>query len=205
LAFFQGHPELRERLSSIVGAVGNAAGNLGEADAAEELLVEEVRLLGREATRSWADERVVATEWEARLQPDMRRQGKKTLVAHEIRRDHRRRAFAASRIKLREYYDSDIEESTIRRITLGHARAMFESGRAGLDFPHLSGLHKQIVAQIDGGMIPVVEPDASRRDKRKGKTLSWWHRSSTRFGGELAKTFSTSAYVAGQFSFSART
>ncbi len=85
LAFFQAHPELRERLSSIVGAVGNAAGNLEEADAAEERLVEEMRLLGREALRSWADERVVVTEREVRLQPGMRRQGKKTPVAHEIR------------------------------------------------------------------------------------------------------------------------
>nr|WP_294544896.1 hypothetical protein [uncultured Rhodopila sp.] len=77
LAFFQSHPELRERLSSIVGAVGNADGTLGEADAAEERLVEEMRLLGRQAMRSWADERVVATEQEVRLQPGMRRQGKK--------------------------------------------------------------------------------------------------------------------------------
>ncbi len=81
--------------------------------------------------------------------------------------------FAVSRIKLREHYGFEIGESTIQRITLGHARAMFESGRAGPDFPQGPGLHKQIVAQIDGGMIPVVEPDASRTDKRKGKTLSW--------------------------------
>ena len=92
LAFFQSHPKLRERLSSIVGAVGNADGTLGEADAAEERLVEEMRLLGRQAMRSWADERVVATEQEVRLQPGMRRQGKKTPVAHEIRRDHGLRA-----------------------------------------------------------------------------------------------------------------
>nr|WP_294551357.1 hypothetical protein [uncultured Rhodopila sp.] len=38
--------------------------------------------------------------------------------------------FAASRIKLREHYGFEIGESTIQRITLGHARAMFESGRA---------------------------------------------------------------------------
>ncbi len=81
--------------------------------------------------------------------------------------------FAASRIKLREHYGFEIGESTIQRITPGHARAMFESGRAGRDFPQVPGLHKQIVAQIDGGMIPVVEPDASQKDKRKGKTLSW--------------------------------
>ncbi len=35
------------------------------------------------------------------------------------------------------------------------------------------GQHKQIVAQIDGGMIPIVEPDAEQKDKRKGKKLSW--------------------------------
>ena len=51
--------------------------------------------------------------------------------------------------------------------------AIFESARAGLDFPREPGRHKQIVAEIDGGMLPVVEPDASQKDKRKGKTLSW--------------------------------
>ena len=77
LAFFQFHPALRERVASIAGAVGNAEGNLEEADAAEERLVEEMRLLGREAMRSWAGERVVATEREVRLQAGMHRQGKK--------------------------------------------------------------------------------------------------------------------------------
>src|SRR5271166_7002041 len=48
LAFFQSRPELRDRMASIVGAVGNSEGNLVEADAAEERLVEEMRLLGRE-------------------------------------------------------------------------------------------------------------------------------------------------------------
>jgi hypothetical protein len=81
--------------------------------------------------------------------------------------------FAVARMKLLEHYGFEIGESTIQRITLGHARAIFESDRAGLDFPQEPGLHKQIVAQTDGGMIPVVEPDASQKDKRKGKTLSW--------------------------------
>jgi hypothetical protein len=77
LAFFQSHPELRERMASIVGAVENSEGNLVEADAAEERLVEEMRLFGREAMQGWADERVVATEREVRLQAGMYRQGKK--------------------------------------------------------------------------------------------------------------------------------
>ena len=62
LAFFQSHPGFRDRLASIVGAVGNVDGDLGEADAAEERLVEEMRLLSREALQGWADERVEATE-----------------------------------------------------------------------------------------------------------------------------------------------
>jgi hypothetical protein len=74
---------------------------------------------------------------------------------------------------LREHYGFEIGESTIQRIALGHAPAIFESGRRSLEFPRAPGRHKQIVAQIDGGMIPVVTPDVGRKDRRKGKTLSW--------------------------------
>ena len=77
LAFFQSRPELRDRMASIVGAVANSEGDLVEADAAEERLVEEMRLLGREAMQSWASGRVEATEREVRLQAGMHRQGKK--------------------------------------------------------------------------------------------------------------------------------
>ena len=81
--------------------------------------------------------------------------------------------FAVARMKLLEHYGLEIGESTIQRITFCHARAIFESDRVGLDFPHEPGVHKQIIAETDGGMIPVVEPDASQEDKRKGKALSW--------------------------------
>ena len=77
LAFFQSHPHFRDRLASIVGAMGNLDGDLGEADAAEERLVEEMRLLGREALQGWADQRVEATERDVRGQAGMHRQGKK--------------------------------------------------------------------------------------------------------------------------------
>ena len=77
LRFFQAHPGFRDRLASIVGAVGNLDGELGEADAAEERLVEEMRLLGREALQDWANERVEATEREVRGQAGMHRHGKK--------------------------------------------------------------------------------------------------------------------------------
>jgi hypothetical protein len=77
LAFFQSHPGFRERVASIVGAVGNLDGDLLQADAAEERLVEEMRLLGREALQGWADKRVEATERDVRGQAGMHRQGKK--------------------------------------------------------------------------------------------------------------------------------
>jgi hypothetical protein len=77
LAFFQSHPPFRDRVASIVCAVGNVDGDLGEADVAEERLVEEMRLLGREALQGWAEGRVEATELEVRGQAGMHRQGKK--------------------------------------------------------------------------------------------------------------------------------
>ena len=76
-AFFQSHPDFRDRVASIVGAVGNRDGDLLEADAAEERLVEEMRLLGLEALQGWAYERVEATERDVRGQAGMHRQGKK--------------------------------------------------------------------------------------------------------------------------------
>ncbi len=81
--------------------------------------------------------------------------------------------FARVALKLREHYGFEIGESTIQRIALGHAQAIFEAGRDQMNFPKAPGRHKQIVAQIDGGMIPVMTPDANQTDKRKGKTLSW--------------------------------
>ena len=77
LAFFQSHPGFRDRVASIASAVGNQDGALAEADAAEERLVEEMRLLGHEALQGWADKRVEATERDVRGQAGMHRQGKK--------------------------------------------------------------------------------------------------------------------------------
>ena len=81
--------------------------------------------------------------------------------------------FALARAKLREHYGFEIGESTIQRVTLGHAGNMFEAGKISLGFPEAPGRHKDIVVETDGGMIPIVEPDARQKGKRKGKTLSW--------------------------------
>jgi len=81
--------------------------------------------------------------------------------------------FAQARNKLEEHYGVEIGESTIQRITFGHAEAMFETGRLGVDFPQEPGSPKPIVVETDGGMVPIVEPSRDAKDKRKGKTLSW--------------------------------
>jgi membrane-bound ClpP family serine protease len=77
VAFLREHPDLRNRVASMALAVENADGDLGEADAAEERLVEEMQHLGREALQEWAKKRVEVTEQEIRQQPSMHRQGKK--------------------------------------------------------------------------------------------------------------------------------
>jgi hypothetical protein len=76
-AALRSHSELRKRVASIVLAVEGDEGELKEADAAEERIVDEMRLLGREALRSWAETRVEATEREIRQRPQMHRQGEK--------------------------------------------------------------------------------------------------------------------------------
>ena len=81
--------------------------------------------------------------------------------------------FAQVALKLREHYGFEIGESTIQRVALGHAQAIFEADRPSPQCPQAPGRHQRIVAQIDGGMVPIVEPDAEQKDKRKGKKLSW--------------------------------
>ncbi len=71
VAALRAHPELRKPVSSIVLAVEGDDGELKEADAAEERMVEETPILGREALRSWAERRVEATERRIRQRPQM--------------------------------------------------------------------------------------------------------------------------------------
>ena len=93
MAALRAHPELRERVSSIVRAVEGDEGELKEADAAEERIVEEMRLLGREALKSWAESRVEATEREFVNARRCIAKAKKTPLAYEIRRN---RGFGAA-------------------------------------------------------------------------------------------------------------
>jgi hypothetical protein len=50
------HPEIRERVRSILEIAGNEEGPLKTADEVEELLVEEMRRLGNITMRQWASQ-----------------------------------------------------------------------------------------------------------------------------------------------------
>ena len=80
--------------------------------------------------------------------------------------------FAQVMDKLVEHYGVILGESTIRRITEGHAQAIFDAEALNESWPTEKG-HEVIVAEMDGGMVPTVEPDMAQKDKRKGKKLQW--------------------------------
>ena len=77
LAALRAHPQLRVRIASVIGIVLDGDGVLKEADAAEDLLFDEVRLLGRELLQGWAERAIAAAGQETGQQPGVRRMGKK--------------------------------------------------------------------------------------------------------------------------------
>lgn len=76
--------------------------------------------------------------------------------------------------KLVEHYGIIIAESTIRRVTQGHAQ---EIQRRSKGQPQ--GLPKKVAAQqtfiveMDGTMVPTVRNDLAQGDRRKGKSVQW--------------------------------
>jgi len=75
--------------------------------------------------------------------------------------------------KIVEHYGVVLSESTIARLTEGHARAIFEATPSAQDWPTRPGISTAIIVETDGGMVPIVEIDATQADKRKGKKLLW--------------------------------
>ena len=84
-------------------------------------------------------------------------------------------AFAQVMDKLVEHYGIVLGESTIRHITEGHAQKIFASASATAapGWPTQAGPSAVVIVEMDGGMVPIVEPDRTRPDQRKGKTLQW--------------------------------
>jgi hypothetical protein len=81
--------------------------------------------------------------------------------------------YAIARLKMREHYGFGLGESSIRRYTQAHAEAMFLSDKPDGKFPEAPGVRGTIIAQTDGGMVPITTSDANATDRRKGKKLLW--------------------------------
>ena len=71
------HPEIRQRLSCLLAAVDDTAGDLKLADDAELRLSQELQRMGQEAMQAWASAQVIACEQEVRHSGRAHREGKK--------------------------------------------------------------------------------------------------------------------------------
>ena len=75
--------------------------------------------------------------------------------------------------QLVEHYGTLMGESSIRRITKAHVRQIFETAKKPADWPTQPGSSAVVIGEVDSGMGPIVPPDLSQSDKRKGKMLQW--------------------------------
>jgi len=71
------HPEIRNRIASLLSAVDDTGGDLKLADDAEMRLTQELRRMGQEAMQAWASAQVIATEQDVRHSGRAQRSGKK--------------------------------------------------------------------------------------------------------------------------------
>jgi hypothetical protein len=76
-------------------------------------------------------------------------------------------SFARAAERVKEHYRIDVPGSAVRKQTLAHGRKM-----SGLVLRHKGPAPRQIVTEMDGSMVPVMQPGKGP-DGRKGKTLLW--------------------------------
>jgi hypothetical protein len=75
-------------------------------------------------------------------------------------------SFKRATQRLKEHYGISVNSEAIRLQTFRHGRAI-----AAIE-PKANPAAKELVTEMDGSLIPVVQP-AKTGDKRKGKTLAW--------------------------------
>jgi len=78
LRHLSSHPEIRNRIATLLSAVDDTAGDLKLSDDAEMRLTQELQRMGQDAMQAWADKQDVRHSGRAH------RSGKKTLLAHHI-------------------------------------------------------------------------------------------------------------------------
>lgn len=94
--------------------------------------------------------------------------------------------------KVKEHYGVALPDSAARTLTTRHALALEEhqvlppKGRSTGNEPPCT-----LIAEVDGSMVPIVQPSAAGGDARKGKVLKWQEARlcTVRRDGTLAPTF----------------
>jgi hypothetical protein len=81
LELLNAHPLLRHRVEALMSIVEDRDETIEKADAAEQRVIEEIRKIGHAALSEWADCKNKRNEAELNKQPELRRAGKKTVVA----------------------------------------------------------------------------------------------------------------------------
>jgi len=76
-------------------------------------------------------------------------------------------SFARAAERVKEHYRIEVPDSAVRQQTLDHGRKM-----SGLALKHKGPAPRQIITEMDGSMVPVMQPGKGP-DRRKGKTLLW--------------------------------
>ena len=80
-------------------------------------------------------------------------------------------AFRPGTAKLKEHYGIEMPVSTVQRTTEYHAESIYAQERARVIEPGTAAGF--LIGEMDGSMVPVVEPAPDVQDHRKGKRLSW--------------------------------
>jgi hypothetical protein len=81
--------------------------------------------------------------------------------------------YAQAMDKLVEHYGVLLSESTIRRVTQSHAKRVWDAGQTEQPYPEDAGTETTVIVEMDGGMVPIMEPSSEQPDRRRGKRLHW--------------------------------
>jgi hypothetical protein len=80
-------------------------------------------------------------------------------------------SFAAAVEKVREHYGITVTQSAVRALTQGHGEAMHLEPEVSVRLPR-EGV-RQLLAEIDGTLLPVVEVGDAQGDKRRQRSCRW--------------------------------
>jgi hypothetical protein len=80
-------------------------------------------------------------------------------------------SFSAAAEKVREHYGVEVNQSAVRSVTQAHGEAMQLESEVQVSLPH-EGV-RELIAEIDGTLLPMVEIGEAKGDKRKQRGCKW--------------------------------